>query len=138
MQIDDITKAAQERLAALDAEAKPHEEALAAINTERERLRLVIAAGNGERLYKVLPPVSRSPLDSVILPPPQWVPARTGDWQIDPHGTQIVCGTTRTTSCGTVAVGGTATLASATTIVNGPAPDDVTRCPGLAPSFSLS
>jgi hypothetical protein len=126
MQIDDITKAAQERLAALDAEAKPHEEALATINTERERLRLVVAAGSGERLYKVAPLSPPRVMDSIILTTPQWVPPRaTADWLIDPMGTHI-------TICGTTA------LTSATTIINGPAPDDVTRCPGLAPSFSLS
>lgn len=111
MQIDDITKAAQERLAALDAEAKPHEEALAAINTERERLRLVVAAGKGEQLYKVAPLSPPRVLDSIIVTAPQWVPPRTGDWTIDPTGTQIVCGTT-------AIVGGSLTLSGAAALPN--------------------
>lgn len=77
MQIDDITKAAQERLAALDAEAKPHEEALSTINAERDRLRLIVAAGSGTHR----PAVTLRPL---------------APWQVDPLGTWIATGGTLT------------------------------------------
>ena len=120
MQIDDITKAAQERLAALDAEAKPHEDALATINAERERLRLVVAAGNGERLLPIAAPVRP------IAP-----------WQIDPLGTWIATGTSLPTF-GTLTITGhypDLSKLGATTIVCGGTVDP--SAPISVPSCSI-
>jgi hypothetical protein len=76
MTLDDITKAAQERLDALDAEAKPHEDALATINAERARLRLIVAAGkNAPPLPIYTNPLPLIPEQPAIYPGgPQWVP----------------------------------------------------------------
>lgn len=102
MTIDAITKAAQERLDALDAEAKPHEDALAAIDVERARLRLMIAAGkDAPHLPVCLNPFPLIPEQPTIYPgAPQWVPPISpsaavthAPFQIDPAGTQIVCRT---------------------------------------------
>lgn len=124
MQIDDITKAAQERLAALDTEAKPHEDALATINAERVRLRVMIAAGTGNPRAHVVLPQLPSPAVTVTYPAvgPQWVPPLE-PWTSDPLGTQIVTGTTTS-------------LFGTATVVNGPSAEDVAQHPVLAPSFS--
>jgi hypothetical protein len=122
MQIDDITKAAQERLAALDAEAKPHEDALATINAERERLRLVIAAGKGERLLPIVAPVRP------IAP-----------WQVDPLGTWIATGTSMPTF-GTLTITGhypDLSKLAETTIVCGTAAPPDPSAPISIPSCSI-
>jgi hypothetical protein len=120
MQIDDITKAASERLAALDAEAKPHEDALAAISAERDRLRLIVAVGNGER-RPVLPVLPLAP------------------WQIDPLGTWIATGTSRPLPDGTYTIGGhypdLGKLSATTIVCSAPNPDPSATV--SVPSFSL-
>lgn len=71
----DITKAAQERLAALDVEAKPHEDALATINAERERLRAIIDAKDRVPTLPVYPnhrPLT--PPDPIYPGGVDWIP----------------------------------------------------------------
>ena len=71
MTLDEITKAASDRLAALDAEAKPHEAALVAINAERDRLRSVIVAS---RTATVHAPIWVNPAPGPFAPFPIYPP----------------------------------------------------------------